>query len=88
MNLANNLKRQDDLVVANQELAAANAKLLATEQQYRRLFESMMDAYVRVDMAGRIQETNRPYQTLLGYSEAELKTLTYIDRAHLRLGAV
>ncbi len=72
-------QRIDGLKVANLELAAINAELKAREQKYRRLFESMMDAYVSVDMAGRILETNRSYQTMLGYSEDELKTFTYID---------
>ncbi len=39
----------------------------------------MMDAFVVVDMAGRIQEFNSMYQELLGYSEAELRELTYMD---------
>ncbi|MEI6788679.1 MAG: PAS domain S-box protein [bacterium] len=79
MNTPNNQKRIDDLEIANLELAAINAELKASEQKYRRLFESMMDAYVSVDMAGHILETNHSYQTMLGYSEAELKSLTYSD---------
>ena len=79
MNEPDNQKQMGDLETANLELAAINTELKASEQKYRRLFESMMDAYVSVDMAGRILETNRSYQTMLGYSEAELKSLTYLD---------
>jgi formate hydrogenlyase transcriptional activator len=32
-----------------------------------------------VDMAGQIQEFNSMYQALLGYSEAELRQMTYVD---------
>jgi PAS domain S-box-containing protein len=39
----------------------------------------MMDAFVVVDMAGQIQEFNSMYQALLGYSEAELRQMTYVD---------
>ncbi len=50
-----------------------------SERKFRRLYESMMDAFVVVDMAGRIQESNSMYRELLGYSEAELIELTYMD---------
>ena len=39
-----------------------------SESKYRRLHESMTDAFVRVDMEGRITEFNRAYQTMLGYT--------------------
>ena len=39
----------------------------------------MMDAFVLVDMAGRIQETNHAYQVMLGYNDEELKNLTPMD---------
>jgi len=47
--------------------------------KYRRLHESMMDAFVSVDMEGRIIESNRAYQALLGYTAEELSLLTYMD---------
>ena len=49
------------------------------EAKYRRLHESMTDAFVSVDMAGNILECNRSYQAMLGYSEEELRRLTYVD---------
>lgn len=49
------------------------------ESKYRRLYNSMMEAFVNTDMSGRIQETNCAFQTLLGYSEEELKQLYYTD---------
>ncbi len=59
--------------------ARATAALLASEAKYRRLHETMRDAFVMVDMEGRIVETNRAYRELLGYSEAELARLSYVD---------
>ncbi len=53
--------------------------LRESEAKYRRLFESMMDAFARIDMNGRLVEFNRPYQDMLGYPEEELLRLTYRD---------
>jgi len=53
--------------------------LAASEKKYRELYESMADAFVRVDMNGRILESNTVYQDLVGYSAEELAALTYID---------
>ena len=54
-------------------------KLSAAEEKYRRLHESMQDAFVVVDMAGSIAEYNRAYRDMLGYSDSELMNLTYSD---------
>ena len=52
--------------------------LRKSEARYQRLYESMMDAFVVVDLlSGRIQEFNPAYQQMLGYSEAELRELSY-----------
>ncbi len=57
----------------------AEQALRESEEKYRRLHETMMDAFVSVDMTGRIQETNQAYQAMLGYDEEELRKLTYVD---------
>lgn len=62
-----------------EDLRKAEVALRQSEAKYRRLHESMMDAFVIVDMNGYIQECNQAYQTILGYTEAELRHLTYID---------
>jgi len=53
--------------------------LRESETKYRRLHESMTDAFVSVDMAGRILEFNTAYHAMLGYSADELRRLTYVD---------
>lgn len=61
------------------ERKRAEAALRASEAKYRRLHETMRDAFVKVDMEGRIIEFNRAYQEMLGYDEQELAALTYMD---------
>ncbi len=57
----------------------AEASLRASEGKYRRLYQSLMDAFVSVDMTGRIQEFNDPYRQMLGYEPEELLARTYVD---------
>ncbi len=57
----------------------AEEALRESETKYRRLHESMTEAFASVDMKGRIQEFNRSFQSMLGYSEEELRHLTYLD---------
>ena len=53
--------------------------LRESEAKYRRLHESMTDAFVAVDLSGRIIEFNPAYQAMLGYTADELGQLTYVD---------
>lgn len=62
-----------------QEMARRGAEdaVRRSEGKYRRLHESLTDAFVEVDLSGRVREFNRAYQEMLGYTEAELLALTY-----------
>lgn len=51
----------------------------ASETKYRRLHETMVDAFVSTDLEGRILEYNRAYQLLLGYTVGEMYKLSYTD---------
>jgi PAS domain S-box-containing protein len=53
--------------------------LKQSEKKYRILHDSMTDAFVLVDMSGKIEEFNNSYRTMLGYSGEELHKLTYVD---------
>lgn len=53
--------------------------LSSSEEKYHKLHDSMIDAFILVDMDGRIREMNRSFKELLGYSEEELLALTYKD---------
>jgi two-component system sensor kinase FixL len=57
----------------------AEEALRESERKYRALYESLRDAYVRVDMEGRLLEWNGAYAEMLGYSDEELGRLTYQD---------
>ena len=52
--------------------------LRTTELKFTRLFESMTDAYCCVDMEGYLVETNALFQSLTGYDQKELQSLTYL----------
>ncbi len=50
-----------------------------SEKKFRTLYESMADAFVRVDMNGRVIEFNSAYRELLGYTDDELRGMSYED---------
>jgi diguanylate cyclase (GGDEF)-like protein/PAS domain S-box-containing protein len=56
-----------------------DAALRESESRYRRLHESMSDAFVQIDMAGNLIEWNAAYQTMLGYSNDELRRMKASD---------
>lgn len=51
--------------------------LRENEQRYRNLYEGCPDGYARVTMDGRIVESNKAFQEMVGYSAEELSKLTY-----------
>jgi len=57
----------------------AEETLRLSEARYRSLYDGMMDAYVSVDMDGRIRYFNQSYQKMTGYEAEELCQLTYQD---------
>ena len=61
------------------ELRATIEALSESEGKYRRLHESMTDAFASIDMSGRITEFNPAFRALLGYTGDELRQKTYVD---------
>jgi PAS domain S-box-containing protein len=53
--------------------------LQKSEEKYRNLYDSMMDAYSRTDLEGNILECNKHYLDMLGYTADEIKKLKYTD---------
>lgn len=63
--------------VAEQHRTAA--ALRRSEKHYRRLFESMWDAFVQVDMAGRITDFNTAFERMVGHPREAIYALSYVD---------
>ena len=57
-------------------------RLRASEEKYRRLHESMMDAFACVDMEGRVLDCNPAFEQLLGYARDELLEMNFNDFTH------
>ncbi|MBI5022512.1 MAG: PAS domain S-box protein [Ignavibacteriales bacterium] len=57
----------------------AEEALKRSENKYRMLHESMIDAFVSVGMDGIIIEFNNAYITMLGYTADEILNLSYTD---------
>lgn len=59
--------------------AQNRSSLSSTEEKYSRLYESMSDAYVVMDIEHNILECNFAFQEILGYSEKELLKINCRD---------
>jgi PAS domain S-box-containing protein len=61
------------------ERKQAEAALKASEVKYRKLLETMTDAFAGVAITGEIREFNSAFRNMLGYSDAELLRMTFKD---------
>ncbi|MEE4195842.1 MAG: PAS domain S-box protein, partial [Anaerolineae bacterium] len=60
--------------------AVRNERALhASERRFRHLYERAPVGIAIADPAGNLEQANRAYQNLLGYDEAELKNLPYLE---------
>ena len=64
------------LVEERKQTAAA---LETSEGRFRAAFQSAATGMMLVDPTGRIVQVNQPVVTMLGYSEEELRTYTFMD---------
>lgn len=60
-------------------LAESENALLTSEMKYRGLHDSILDAVVQIDLEGRIIDSNRSFQALLGYDSQELRQMSVHD---------
>jgi len=58
-----------------EEQLVASQALLESEERYRRLYDSMMDAYAVFSMDGFIIQWNKSFENMLGYNGNEFPTL-------------
>ena len=62
---------------AHRQLEASEAALRDSEERYRSLFESSVDAIVAIDVDGRFTDANPAALRLLGYTREEMLQLRY-----------
>jgi PAS domain S-box-containing protein len=72
-------KKVVDLEGEISERKQAEEKLLQSEMRYRKLYENMRDAFIRVNMAGQLLEYNPAFKEMIGYSDKELIGMTSQD---------
>jgi diguanylate cyclase (GGDEF)-like protein/PAS domain S-box-containing protein len=61
------------------ELWKASEALERSERRYRELYDNLRDGFAAVNLKGRITEWNKAFQDMLGYSEKEIRKLSYGD---------
>lgn len=62
--------------------ARVEAKLIESEERFRRAFESATIGMVIIGLDGRFIEVNSAFCHLLGYSEPQLLQMTFLDITH------
>jgi PAS domain S-box-containing protein len=61
------------------ERKLAEEALELSEKKYRSFYRSILDGFGRVDMTGKIVETNQGFLDMLGYTQEEIQELRYQD---------
>ena len=61
------------------ELQKASEALARSERRYRELYDNLRDGFAVVNLKGKLVLWNRAFQEMLGYSEKELRKLSYDD---------
>jgi PAS domain S-box-containing protein len=64
------------------ERKRAEEALQRSEKRWRSVFENSAVGVALTDMDGRFIATNHVYQTMLGYTEEELRALRFLDITH------
>ena len=64
------------------ERKRAEEALRKSEERWRSVFENSAIGVALTDFNGRFLATNPVYQKMLGYSEEELRTLSFVDITH------
>jgi len=63
-------------------LQEAHLQVARSEERWRSVFENSAIGVALTDLNGRFQATNPVYQKMVGYSEEELRALTFVDITH------
>ena len=60
----------------------AEEALRKSEERWRSVFQNSAIGMALTDLNGRFIAVNRAYQEIVGYSEEELRTLSFLDITH------
>src|SRR3989475_3886359 len=60
----------------------AEEALRKSEERWRSVFQNSAIGVALTDLNGRFMAVNRAYQEIVGYSEEELRTLSFLDLTH------
>src|SRR5215831_6554485 len=66
----------------NTERGRAQDALRKSEERWRSVFENSAIGVALTDLNGRFLATNPVYQKMLGYTDEELRTLSFLDVTH------
>ncbi|HYS10589.1 MAG TPA: PAS domain S-box protein, partial [Myxococcales bacterium] len=72
-----NARLYSELRQENSERARAEEELRKSEERWRAVFESSALGIALTDLSGRFVAVNPAYRSMLGYSEAELRNLSF-----------
>lgn len=75
-------RRTAELARANEELREAHTRIARSEERWRSVFENSAIGVALADLEGRFIATNPVYKKMLGYSDEELRNLTFVDITH------
>ena len=67
---------------SEQALQEAHASLARNEERWRSVFTNSAIGVALTDLQGRFFATNPVYQEMVGYSQAELESLSFLDLTH------
>jgi len=63
-------------------LRESHVQVARSEERWRSVFENSAIGVALTDLSGRFLATNPVYQRMLGYSEEELRTVSFLDITH------
>jgi PAS domain S-box-containing protein len=72
-------QRTMELATINDELNKAHAQIIQSEERWRSVFENSAVGVALTDLNGRFIAANPVYQKMLGYTEEELRQLSFLD---------
>ncbi len=78
--IANELDQR--VVARTSELALAHSQVVRSEERWRSVFENSAVGVALTDLNGRFIATNPVFQKIVGYTEDELRQLTFLDITH------